>query len=88
MQRGELAKRAGCNIETVRYYKKTGLLPKGPLRRAVSYTVSFECQNSPGMRRVEARTQDAPRSDEISRRARGGALQTRSYQSRHGQSAP
>jgi len=30
MQRGELAKRAGCNIETVRYYEKIGLLPDPP----------------------------------------------------------
>jgi DNA-binding transcriptional MerR regulator len=25
-QRGELARRAGCNLETVRYYEKIGLL--------------------------------------------------------------
>jgi len=30
MLRGELAKRAGCNIETVRYYEKIGLLPTPP----------------------------------------------------------
>lgn len=30
MQRGELARRAGCNIETVRYYEKIGLLPDPP----------------------------------------------------------
>jgi MerR family mercuric resistance operon transcriptional regulator len=30
MQRGELAKRADCNIETVRYYEKIGLLPDPP----------------------------------------------------------
>lgn len=30
MKRGELAKRTGCNIETVRYYEKIGLLPDPP----------------------------------------------------------
>lgn len=30
MQRGELAKRAGCNLETVRYYEKIGLIPAPP----------------------------------------------------------
>ena len=26
IKRGELAKRSGCNIETIRYYEKIGLL--------------------------------------------------------------
>ncbi|MBL4613963.1 MAG: helix-turn-helix domain-containing protein [Magnetovibrio sp.] len=30
MTRGELAKRTGCNIETVRYYEKIGLPPDPP----------------------------------------------------------
>jgi len=30
MKRGELAKRTGCNIETVRYYERVGLLPNPP----------------------------------------------------------
>jgi MerR family mercuric resistance operon transcriptional regulator len=30
LRRGELAKRAGCNLETVRYYEKIGLLPAPP----------------------------------------------------------
>ncbi len=30
MKRGELANRTGCNIETVRYYEKVGLLPDPP----------------------------------------------------------
>ena len=30
LQRGELAERTGCNIETVRYYEKIGLLPEPP----------------------------------------------------------
>lgn len=30
MQRGELAKKANCNIETVRYYEKIGLMPEPP----------------------------------------------------------
>ena len=29
---GELSRRTGCNIETVRYYERIGLLPK-PSRR-------------------------------------------------------
>jgi len=29
-QRGELARRADCNLETVRYYEKIGLLPEPP----------------------------------------------------------
>lgn len=30
LQRAELARRAGCNLETVRYYEKVGLLPEPP----------------------------------------------------------
>lgn len=30
LQRGELAERTGCNLETVRYYEKIGLLPEPP----------------------------------------------------------
>jgi MerR family mercuric resistance operon transcriptional regulator len=30
LRRGELAKRTGCNIETVRYYERIGLLPAPP----------------------------------------------------------
>lgn len=30
MKRGELAKRTGSNIETIRYYEKAGLLPHPP----------------------------------------------------------
>lgn len=30
MQRAELAQRTGCNLETVRYYEKAGLLPEPP----------------------------------------------------------
>ena len=36
MRIGELAKRAGINIDTVRYYEKAGLLPSPP-RRANGY---------------------------------------------------
>jgi len=32
MQIGELSRRTGCNIETIRYYERIGLLPK-PARR-------------------------------------------------------
>lgn len=30
MTRGELARRAGCHLETVRYYEQTGLMPNPP----------------------------------------------------------
>ena len=30
VQRAELARRTGCNLETVRYYEKVGLLPEPP----------------------------------------------------------
>lgn len=30
LQRSELAQRTGCNLETVRYYEKAGLLPEPP----------------------------------------------------------
>ena len=30
LQRKELAERTGCNLETVRYYEKVGLLPEPP----------------------------------------------------------
>jgi MerR family mercuric resistance operon transcriptional regulator len=30
LQRAEIAKRTGCNLETVRYYEKVGLLPDPP----------------------------------------------------------
>ncbi|MGQ0682292.1 MerR family transcriptional regulator [Bradyrhizobium sp.] len=36
MQRAELAQRTGCNLETVRYYEKVGLLPAPP-RTAAGY---------------------------------------------------
>lgn len=36
MTRGGLAKRTGCNAETIRYYEKIGLMPE-PLRSASGY---------------------------------------------------
>ncbi|HWD57471.1 MAG TPA: helix-turn-helix domain-containing protein [Stellaceae bacterium] len=36
MQIGELARRSGCNVETVRYYERIGLLPS-PARSAGRY---------------------------------------------------
>lgn len=36
MTRGELAKRTGCNAETIRYYEKIDLLPE-PLRSESGY---------------------------------------------------
>ena len=36
LQRAALAERAGCNLETVRYYEKVGLLPEPP-RTATGY---------------------------------------------------
>ena len=37
IQRAELARRTGCNLETVRYYEKVGLLPEPP-RTASGWT--------------------------------------------------
>ena len=34
--RGKLAKRTGCNAETIRYYEKIGLMPE-PVRSATGY---------------------------------------------------
>ncbi len=36
LKRAELAKRSGCNIETIRYYEKIGMLPDPP-RTASGY---------------------------------------------------
>lgn len=41
LQRGELARRTGCNLETIRYYEKIGLLTEPP-RSANSYRVYDE----------------------------------------------
>ena len=38
MKRGELAKRTGCNIETVRFYEKEGLL-EDPPRTAAGHRI-------------------------------------------------
>lgn len=38
IQIGELSRRTGCNIETIRYYEKTGLLPDPP-RSAAGYRI-------------------------------------------------
>jgi MerR family mercuric resistance operon transcriptional regulator len=40
LQRGELARRTGANLETVRYYEKVGLLPPPP--RTVSGYRSYD----------------------------------------------
>lgn len=44
LQRGELAKRTGCNLETVRYYEKIGILPEPPRTEGGhrSYDLSHE----------------------------------------------
>ena len=34
LTRGDLARRTGCNIETIRYYEKTGMLPNPPRTEA------------------------------------------------------
>ena len=34
--RGKLAKKTGCNLETIRYYEKIGLMPE-PVRSAAGY---------------------------------------------------
>lgn len=41
IKRGQLAKRTGCNAETIRYYEKIGLLPE-PLRSAAGYRLYGE----------------------------------------------
>ena len=41
MRIGELAKRSGCQVETVRYYERLGLLPR-PERTAGNYRVYDE----------------------------------------------
>jgi MerR family mercuric resistance operon transcriptional regulator len=38
IQIGELSRRTGCNIETIRYYERIGLLP-APARSAARYRV-------------------------------------------------
>jgi MerR family mercuric resistance operon transcriptional regulator len=41
LQRAELARRTGCNIETIRYYEKIGMMPDPP-RTAAGYRVYNE----------------------------------------------
>lgn len=41
LQRAELARTAGCNLETIRYYEKTGIMPDPP-RTATGYRVYDE----------------------------------------------
>lgn len=38
LQRAELAKQTGCNLETIRYYEKTGMMPNPP-RTAAGYRI-------------------------------------------------
>ena len=38
LQRAELARRTGCNLETIRYYEKTGMMPDPP-RTASGYRI-------------------------------------------------
>lgn len=38
LQRAELARRTGCNLETIRYYERIGLMPDPP-RTAAGYRV-------------------------------------------------
>ena len=40
---GELSRRTGCNVETIRYYERIGLLPK-PERRG-----SYRCYDASGV---------------------------------------
>lgn len=47
IQIGELARQSGCNIETIRYYERVGLLP-APLRSVGRYRL----YNSPDVRRL------------------------------------
>lgn len=41
LQRGEMARRTGCNLETIRYYEKIGLLSEPP-RSAKGYRICDE----------------------------------------------
>ncbi|GIX11806.1 helix-turn-helix domain-containing protein [Elioraea sp.] len=41
LQRAELARRTGCNLETIRYYEKIGMMPDPP-RTASGYRVYDE----------------------------------------------
>lgn len=41
LQRAELARLTGCNLETIRYYEKTGMIPDPP-RTAAGYRVYDE----------------------------------------------
>ena len=43
--RAELARRTGCNLETIRYYEKTGMMPDPP-RTASGYRVYDEAHVS------------------------------------------
>jgi len=42
MRRGELAQRSGCNIETVRFYERQGLLPAPPRTAGGHRDYAFE----------------------------------------------
>lgn len=41
LKRAELARRTGCNLETIRYYEKTGMMPDPP-RTAAGYRLYDE----------------------------------------------
>jgi len=43
MKIGDLAKRAGCTVETIRYYEREGLLPKSE-RGASNYRL-YDCSH-------------------------------------------
>ena len=45
LQRAELARRTGCNLETIRYYEKIGMMPEPP-RTGAGYRVYDEEQVS------------------------------------------
>ncbi len=45
MKRGELAKRSGCNAETIRYYERIGLIPE-PARSSNGYRQYGEIHES------------------------------------------
>lgn len=50
LQRAELAQRTGCNLETVRYYEKVGLLPEPP--RTISGYRSYDTKHERRLRFV------------------------------------
>lgn len=52
MQIGDLSRRSGCNIETIRYYERIGLLPKPPRRGRYRQYTQDDCSRLSFIRRA------------------------------------